>query len=253
MNNKIKVLIGDDSGAGVGIANKLRVRGMYAYTRRKECSAVIDSVQKESPDAVVIDVNLQNGDAVTVMRRVKEFGGKLPSFIVLSEYDNEFVERQVMENGAAKLLLKPCDADDLAAAINSSVSSIAASLSDDMEIVVTDMIHQLGVPAHIKGYHYLRTAILYSIEDKTLLDSVTKLLYPTVAGIYDTTSSRVERAIRHAIEIAWDRGNVDTLNSFFGYTVDTGKGKPTNSEFIALITDKLRLRYKSLLEVRGKR
>ncbi|MBR2284405.1 MAG: sporulation transcription factor Spo0A [Ruminococcus sp.] len=253
MNNKIKVLIGDDSGAGVGIANKLRERGMYAYTRRKECSAVIDSVQKESPDAVVIDVNLQNGDAVTVMRRVKEFGGKLPSFIVLSEYDNEFVERQVMENGAAKLLLKPCDADDLAAAINSSVSSIAASLSDDMEIVVTDMIHQLGVPAHIKGYHYLRTAILYSIEDKTLLDSVTKLLYPTVAGIYDTTSSRVERAIRHAIEIAWDRGNVDTLNSFFGYTVDTGKGKPTNSEFIALITDKLRLRYKSLLEVRGKR
>ena len=107
---------------------------------------------------------------------------------------------------------------------------------------------QLGVPAHIKGYHYLRTAILYSIEDKTLLDSVTKLLYPTVASIYDTTSSRVERAIRHAIEIAWDRGNVDTLNSFFGYTVDTSKGKPTNSEFIALITDKLRLRYKLELE-----
>ena len=112
---------------------------------------------------------------------------------------------------------------------------------------MTDIIHQLGVPAHIKGYHYLRTAILHSIEDKKLLDSVTKLLYPTVASIYDTTSSRVERAIRHAIEIAWDRGNVDTLNSFFGYTVDTGKGKPTNSEFIALITDKLRLRYKAAL------
>ena len=119
-----------------------------------------------------------------------------------------------------------------------------------MEIVVTDIIHQLGVPAHIKGYHYLRTAILYSIEDKNLLDSVTKLLYPTVASIYDTTSSRVERAIRHAIEIAWDRGNVDTLNSFFGYTVDTSKGKPTNSEFIALITDKLRLRYKSALRLK---
>ena len=120
-------------------------------------------------------------------------------------------------------------------------------INDDMEIVVTDIIHQLGVPAHIKGYHYLRTAILYSIKDKSLLESVTKLLYPTVASIYETTSSRVERAIRHAIEIAWDRGNIDTLNSFFGYTVDTGKGKPTNSEFIALITDKLRLQYKSVL------
>jgi two-component system response regulator (stage 0 sporulation protein A) len=154
-----------------------------------------------------------------------------------------------MESGAAKFLLKPCSAEDLFSAINSALGGKADGLSEDMELVVTDIIHQLGVPAHIKGYHYLRTAILYSIADKNLLDSVTKLLYPTVAGIYDTTSSRVERAIRHAIEIAWDRGNVDTLNSFFGYTVDTGKGKPTNSEFIALITDKLRLRYKARIPI----
>jgi len=113
-----------------------------------------------------------------------------------------------------------------------------------MEVVVTEVIHQLGVPAHIKGYHYLREAILASLEQKELLESVTKMLYPTVAKKFDTTSSRVERAIRHAIEIAWDRGNLDTLNSFFGYTVNTCKGKPTNSEFIALITDKLRLQYK---------
>ena len=110
--------------------------------------------------------------------------------------------------------------------------------------MVTDVIHQLGVPAHIKGYHYLREAILSSIEDPELLESVTKLLYPTVAKRFDTTSSRVERAIRHAIEIAWDRGNLDTLNAFFGYTVNTCKGKPTNSEFIALITDKLRLQHR---------
>lgn len=181
------------------------------------------------------------------MKRVRELGVKFPVFIVTSAYDNEFIERQIMDNGASRFLLKPYDADDLCSAINSALGDRANSLSDDMEIVVTDIIHQLGVPAHIKGYHYLRTAILYSIEDKNLLDSVTKLLYPTVAGIYETTSSRVERAIRHAIEIAWDRGNVDTLNSFFGYTVDTGKGKPTNSEFIALITDKLRLRYKAAL------
>jgi two-component system response regulator (stage 0 sporulation protein A) len=116
-----------------------------------------------------------------------------------------------------------------------------------MELVVTDVIHQLGVPAHIKGYHYLREAILSSLSDHDLLESVTKSLYPNVACKFQTTSSRVERAIRHAIEIAWDRGNVEILNSFFGYTVNTSKGKPTNSEFIALITDKLRLRYKSVL------
>lgn len=248
MNNKIRVLIGDDSAeTGVSVANKLRERGMYAYTRRKDCNVILDSIRNDPPDVVVIDITLQNGDVLSVMKKVREMGIKFPVFVVTSSYDNEFIEHQVMENGASKFLLKPYDAEDLCSAINSALGDRATSLSDDMEIVVTDIIHQLGVPAHIKGYHYLRTAILYSIEDKTLLDSVTKLLYPTVASIYDTTSSRVERAIRHAIEIAWDRGNVDTLNAFFGYTVDTGKGKPTNSEFIALITDKLRLRYKSAL------
>ena len=110
---------------------------------------------------------------------------------------------------------------------------------------MTEIIHQLGVPAHVKGYHYLRTAILSSLDNPELLDSVTKLLYPTVAQVYSTTSSRVERAIRHAIEIAWDRGDLDVLNSYFGYTVNTCKGKPTNSEFIALVTDKLRLQQRS--------
>ena len=248
MNNKIKVLIGDDSaGTGVSLANKLRERGMYAYTRRKDCAVIADSIRNDPPDAAVLDISAQNGDVISLMKRVKETSVKFPAFIITSSYDNELIERQVMENGAAKFLLRPYSADDLCSAISSALGDRGGSLSDDMEIVVTDMIHQLGVPAHIKGYHYLRTAILYSIKDKTLLDSVTKLLYPTVAGLYDTTSSRVERAIRHAIEIAWDRGNVDTLNSFFGYTVDTGKGKPTNSEFIALITDKLRLRYKAAL------
>lgn len=248
MNNQVKVLIGDDSAeSGVSIANKLRERGLYAYTRRKDCNVILDSIRNDPPDVAVLDISAQNGDAVTIMKRAAELGTRCPAFIITSAYDNEFIERQVMENGASRFLLKPCSADDLFRAISSSLGDRVNSFSDDMEIVVTDIIHQLGVPAHIKGYHYLRTAILYSIEDKNLLDSVTKLLYPTVAGIYDTTSSRVERAIRHAIEIAWDRGNVDTLNSFFGYTVDTGKGKPTNSEFIALITDKLRLRYKAAL------
>ena len=117
-------------------------------------------------------------------------------------------------------------------------------LKEDMKVVVTEIIHQIGIPAHIKGYHYLREAILLSLEDEEMLESVTKLLYPTVAKRFNTTASRVERAIRHAIETAWDRGDLDTIQNLFGYTVSVGKGKPTNSEFIALITDNLRLKYK---------
>jgi two-component system response regulator (stage 0 sporulation protein A) len=117
-----------------------------------------------------------------------------------------------------------------------------------MEIIVTELIHQLGVPAHIKGYHYLREAILFCIDDKKLLESVTKELYPTVADKFVTTPSRVERAIRHAIEIAWDRGNVEILQDYFGYTINQQKGKPTNSEFIALLVDKIRLRYRVAMQ-----
>jgi len=116
-------------------------------------------------------------------------------------------------------------------------------LKEDMKVVVTEIIHQIGIPAHIKGYHYLREAILLSLDDEEMLESVTKLLYPTVAKNFNTTASRVERAIRHAIETAWDRGDLDTIQNLFGYTVSVGKGKPTNSEFIALITDNLRLKY----------
>ena len=115
----------------------------------------------------------------------------------------------------------------------------------NLEARVTDMIHEIGIPAHIKGYHYLRDAIIMSIEDMDVLNAITKVLYPTVAKKHQTTSSRVERAIRHAIEVAWSRGKLDTLDELFGYTVSNGKGKPTNSEFIALIADTIRLEYKN--------
>ncbi|MEG0615070.1 MAG: sporulation transcription factor Spo0A, partial [Oscillospiraceae bacterium] len=168
-------------------------------------------------------------------------------------YDNQFMEKQLMENGAAMLLLKPFELRILPERINAlagkkSIKMLNAnSEENDMEVIITDIIHQIGVPAHIKGYHYLRESIMLSVFDSQMLESVTKVLYPTVAKKFGTTSSRVERAIRHAIEIAWDRGDLDTINSYFGYTVNTGKGKPTNSEFIALITDKLRLKYKDLV------
>ena len=120
-----------------------------------------------------------------------------------------------------------------------------AGSEPDLEVMVTEIIHQIGVPAHIKGYHYVRESIMLAVKTPEIINSVTKLLYPTVAKKYATTASRVERAIRHAIEVAWDRGDVDTLNSYFGYTIHNGRGKPTNSEFVAMIADKLRLRLKN--------
>jgi len=255
MLNKIRVLIGDDSVEyGIAFANTLRGLGWYVVTRPKDGNRIYESVISESPDVVVMDAVLPNIDAIEIIKRVSESSeGRKPEFIVTSSYDNQFVEKQVMQAGAAYFMLKPFDAAALRDRILSVIrkNEIMLQKTDsgngDLEIIVTDVIHQLGVPAHIKGYHYLREAILSSLNDRDLLESVTKSLYPNVACKFQTTSSRVERAIRHAIEIAWDRGNVEILNSFFGYTVNTSKGKPTNSEFIALITDKLRLQYKSVL------
>ena len=155
--------------------------------------------------------------------------------------------------GADICILKPIDFLSLRAHIDTLVKIRAGEkvagyekLSElpDMEAQVTKIIHQIGVPAHIKGYQYLRCAILMAIDDEDVINSVTKVLYPSVAKKYQTTTSRVERAIRHAIEVAWDRGDVDTLNSYFGYTIQNSRGKPTNSEFIAMIADNLRLKYK---------
>lgn len=217
-------------------------------TRPKDGTALLETIKSDAPDVVVMDAILPHMDAIELMKKVQASGGKRPQFIVTSAYDNPFIEKQVMQGGAAYFMLKPFEISALGERITSltqgGMTGRNAPGTENMEIVVTDVIHQLGVPAHIKGYHYLREAILSSIEDPELLESVTKLLYPTVAKRFDTTSSRVERAIRHAIEIAWDRGNLDTLNAFFGYTVNTCKGKPTNSEFIALITDKLRLQHR---------
>lgn len=252
MVNKIKVLIGDDSVEfGVSCASVLRSMGMYAVTRPKDGGVLFETIKNDSPDVVVMDAILPHMDAIELIKKVQALGGKKPEFIVTSSYDNPFIERQVMQGGAAYFMLRPFDMNSLGDRINALIKGTYLDSdegSEDMEVVVTEVIHQLGVPAHIKGYHYLREAILSSLEDKELLESVTKMLYPTVAKKFDTTSSRVERAIRHAIEIAWDRGNLDTLNSFFGYTVNTCKGKPTNSEFIALITDKLRLQHKPALK-----
>lgn len=247
-NEQIKVLIGDDTADyGVKIASKLREHGVYAYTRRKDGGVIFESIKNDSPDVVVADLTLPTLDGIALMQKVNTTLSEGPKFIITSSIKNSFIERQVIEGGAAYFIIKPFEIENLCSVIKSIVRKNVSAECTDLEIIVTDMIHHLGVPAHIKGYHYLRTAILEAVNNHRLMDCVTKQLYPSVAEKYDTTSSRVERAIRHAIDVAWDRGNVEVLNSFFGYTVDTYRGKPTNSEFIALVTDKLRLQYKSAL------
>ena len=173
----------------------------------------------------------------------------------MSSFDNGRLERETLNSGACYYFLKPFDMNILAQRIirlsgwkNTATPILLKNkvLTDsELEVMVTEIIHQIGVPAHIKGYQYLRTSIEKCIESPDMLGSVTKILYPTVAKQYSTTASRVERAIRHAIEVAWDRGDVEVLSSFFGYTIDSDRGKPTNSEFIAMISDKIRLLLKT--------
>ena len=244
----LKVLVCDDTADyGIRIASKLNENNIYAYTRRKDAEVILNSIARDCPDVVIIDLSLNHSDAAQIMRKVNANGTSTPQFIVISEVENDFISRQLIENGAAYVLSKPLNYDGIANTVKLVAVKKYNNACDDAELLVTNLIRNIGIPAHIKGYKFLRTAILESTANPSYLEAVTKKLYPRVAEIHQTESARVERAIRHAIEIAWDRGNIDTLNSFFGYTVNTCKGKPTNSEFIALITDKLRLRYKAVL------
>ncbi len=259
MDNKPKVLIADDSkDFGVICCNLLKSYGFDPIMSHKDGTKVTDTILSAKPDIVLMDVFMPYLDAIGVMKRVRESGEKVPLFLVMSSVDNPMLEHEMLSSGASYYFLKPFDMEVMAERIAQLsgyhqpashralgvTSEDQKPLEPDLEMLVTDIIHQIGVPAHIKGYHYLREAIILAIKDHDIINAVTKQLYPTVAKKHDTTSSRVERAIRHAIEVAWDRGDVDTLNSYFGYTIHNAKGKPTNSEFIAMIADRLRLQLK---------
>ncbi len=251
MENKILVLIADDSAEfGVMCAKELERKGFAALNCEKDGNSVLRAIHEHSPDAVVVDMFLPSRDAIGIIGETKaDVKLKQPAFFVTSGFDNAIMEREVIRAGAAFYILKPFDVSVLADRIKMFTrSSAAVCRADDpisLEVTVTEILHQIGVPAHIKGYHYLRNAIIMSIADEEVINAVTKRLYPAIAKKYKTTSSRVERAIRHAIEVAWDRGDVETLNSYFGYTIHSLRGKPTNSEFIAMISDKVRLDLRS--------
>lgn len=210
------------------------------------------------PNIVVSDLYLGKIDGVGLIRTAKkQLAADFPSFIMLASFHSQNLFEECCEAGAAYCMLKPLDFNTLADRIKRLAekgrkrgsAAVPGRDESDLEAQVTKIIHQIGVPAHIKGYQYLRTAIMMTISNPDVINSVTKILYPSVAKMYNTTSSRVERAIRHAIEVAWDRGDVDVLTSFFGYTVQNSRGKPTNSEFIAMISDNLRLKNRALTTV----
>lgn len=250
MTNRIKVLIGSDTAeCGMAWAGALKNAGMYAITRHCDGNAVLSSIKSEAPDVAVLEARMPYCDAVEVIRRLKAEKKYCPNIIIVSAADDPRLERDAINAGAAGVIVKPIDPQYLVSRVTRLVTPTdepeAVPDETDLECAVTEIIHQVGIPAHIKGYHYLRTAIMLSVNNDEMINCVTKLLYPTVAKRYQTTSSRVERAIRHAIEIAWDRGDIDVLTGIFSYTVHTTRGKPTNSEFIALIADHLRLKFKS--------
>lgn len=210
-----------------------------------------------------MDIIMPKLDGLGVMERINQDTNiKKPAFIVVSAVSQEKMTEDAFALGADYYILKPFDNETIVnrikktrtAANQRSFSKMRKQstyedqkdyMEKNLETDVTNIIHEVGVPAHIKGYQYLRDAIIMSVGDMEMLNSITKILYPTIAKHHQTTPSRVERAIRHAIEVAWSRGKMDTIEELFGYTVSNGKGKPTNSEFIALISDKIRLEYKN--------
>ena len=251
MKSSIKILICDES-----LDERTRLKDRLVGVGYARCDLsgdgqdALNLIRNGEYDVVIVDLWLSRLDGIGVIRTVNSMELKSkPAFILTSSVNKQSVLIEASDAGADLCIPKPFDFSALTAHIDALVrtkSGIArkSAAIADMESQVTKIIHQIGVPAHIKGYQYLRTAILMTIDDSEVINSVTKILYPTVAKKYQTTTSRVERAIRHAIEVAWDRGDVDTLNSYFGYTIQNSRGKPTNSEFIAMIADNLRLKYK---------
>ncbi len=236
--------------------------GIKVVGKAKNGEEAYDVIRKNNPDVVILDLIMPKMDGLSLMDKIHNDGTliKSPFFIITSAISNESVIQDAFGFGAGYYMLKPFEMDMIVDRVKSAKSYnrripenkkfVDANedkrqfMERNIESDVTAIIHDVGVPAHIKGYQYLREAIIMSVNDTEMLNSITKILYPTIAKKYQTTSSRVERAIRHAIEVAWNRGRMDTIDELFGYTINAEKGKPTNSEFIALIADKIRLEYK---------
>lgn len=254
MDHNIKLIITEDTNEftqeDLKILQNFNISTSFCV---KDGEELCNRIKQEQPDVVLMDSFMTRLDAIGVIRNIKRQNSVVPTFIVFSSFHSPVLEREIMNSGATYFVLKPYDVAQLCENIVGMVkktkdNNLNNTISFDafgIELKVTQILHEIGVPAHIKGYHYLRDSIIMSVQKPEIINAVTKQLYPSVAKKYETTSSRVERAIRHAIEVAWDRGDIDVLNSYFGYTIHNDRGKPTNSEFIAMISDRLRLQIRT--------
>ena len=231
-------------------ASLQRAGGFGVCGTASDGEQAIRQIMEKKPDVLVLDLMLAKQDGISVLKAIANMDRR-PITLATSGFVTEYVANTAANLGVRYLMLKPCDMTALVERLQeirggeSLRTPIRRTDKTSIETMVTSIIHEIGVPAHIKGYQYLREAIIIAVNDMDVINAITKVLYPQVAKTFQTTPSRVERAIRHAIEVAWDRGDLDTLQSFFGYTVSNTKGKPTNSEFIALIADKLQLQLES--------
>ena len=256
MSEPIKIILADDS---MDFCEMLHMQlenytGIQVVGKVQDGQELLTQIWEKQPDMIVVDAMLSKKDGLSVIRALQEAHlKKMPSVFVVSSFSSERMMAEAMALKVSYFTIKPCDLADLARRI-AAHNTVMPVFNDpgknlppevELEMRVTNIIHDIGVPAHIKGYQYLREAIIMTVKDMDIINAITKVLYPTVAKRYKTTSSRVERAIRHAIEVAWDRGDVEVLNGFFGYTVSNVKGKPTNSEFISMIADRIRKKKKA--------
>ena len=265
---KIKIVIADDNMEFVStFARYLEAENdMEVIGTAKDGLEAYDLIIASKPDVVLLDVIMPHLDGIGVLEKLNEYGF-MPICIMLSAVGQDKITQRALNLGAGYYMVKPFEVDlllkrirdlKMSQNINGKMNFFikdakptyinienTKNKEDNLEALVTNIIHEVGVPAHIKGYQYLRDGIIMVIEDINVLNQITKQLYPDLAKKHKTTPSRVERAIRHAIEVAWTRGQIETVESIFGYTVNANKGKPTNSEFIAMIADKLRLELKS--------
>ena len=253
MEHATTVFIADsaeDFCAGLTAALQ-RSDGFHVVGTAADGEQAIRSILDWKPDVLILDLMLPKKDGISVLKAIADMERK-PVVLATSAFISHYVSVTAANLGVRHLLPKPCDITAITEHLEEIRSGETLRLltprrmdKTNIESLVTGIIHEIGVPAHIKGYQYLREAIIIAVNDMDVINAITKVLYPQVAKTFGTTPSRVERAIRHAIEVAWDRGDLDTLQRFFGYTVSNTKGKPTNSEFIALIADKLQLQLKS--------
>lgn len=246
MNSNLKILFCEQNPLIIqGCQHFFADKDVQLQFCEKDGNTLLKKIEEFTPDVVFTDVFLAGIDAIEVKKKVSESENTPKLFFATSAFDNDDTVRQVMQAGFNYYFLKPYSFEVAYARIMALLDIKKEKTRDnDLETRVTAVLHNMGVPAHIKGYSFLRQAIIMAIEDPEVISLVTKRLYPDIAKMNSTTASRVERAIRHAIEVAWDRGNVDVLNEYFGYTINNMRGKPTNSEFVAMISDKLRLENK---------